>query len=159
MRRARAAFRDLVLRPAREADLEGMARIERRCFSTPWAERTFRGLLRRPSTVVTAAEIRGRVVGYSVLWQAGAEAELGNLAVEPEFRRHGVGRALLGTVLERARQTNISALFLEVRESNEAARGLYDAYGFEVVGVREGYYASPREDALIMRLELDEVLR
>lgn len=153
MKGDRTTPREVVLRPMREADVGDVARIERRCFSTPWAERTFRGLLRRPSTVVTAAVLDGGVVGYSVLWRARGKAELGNLAVEPAFRRHGIGRTLLEAVLEITRQGEIGALFLEVRESNGAARGLYETYGFKVVGVRPCYYVSPVEDALVMCLD------
>jgi ribosomal-protein-alanine N-acetyltransferase len=145
-----AAFR---LRPLGEADLERVMEIEVACFSTPWKESTFRGLLRRTDTDLVAAEDEERrLLGYAVCWTVVDQSELGNVAVAEEARGAGVGRALVEAVIERVRARDSRECFLEVRESNAVAQALYHDMGFEVVGRRRAYYALPTEDALVMRL-------
>lgn len=159
---------ELRIRPMTGRDLEEVLRIERTSFTTPWSERTFRGLLERPNAVLLVAEeprraswiaegYRGpgrRLVGYVAIWLARGEAELGDLAVEREARRSGVGTALVDAAAEAAVGRGASAIFLEVRESNLAARRLYERAGFESVGTRPGYYVRPVEDAVVMRRSL-----
>jgi len=140
----------LLLRPMREADLRRVLHIERRSFSIPWAEATFRGLLRRQSAALMVGEEAGEVVGYAVLWFGTAEAELGDLAVLPEARGRGLGRWMLDAALAEAARRGARAVFLEVRESNVAARRLYERAGFETTGVRIDYYTQPTEDAILM---------
>ena len=145
-----AAFR---LRPLREADLARVMEIEKACFSTPWKESTFRGLLRRMDTDLVGAEDEElRLLGYAVCWTVVDQSELGNVAVAEEARGAGVGRALVEAIVERVRARDSRECFLEVRESNVVAQALYHDMGFEVVGRRRAYYALPTEDALVMRL-------
>ena len=79
-----------------------------------------------------------------------------NLAVAPAARRQRLGRLLLQSLIDALHRRGIERLFLEVRPSNLPARALYDAFGFEQVGLRKGYYVNPTEDALILRKELSE---
>lgn len=145
-----AAFR---LRPLREADLDRVMEIETACFSTPWKESTFRGLLRRTDTDLVGAEDDARrLLGYAVCWTVVDQSELGNVAVAEDARGGGIGRALVEAIVDRVRARGSRECFLEVRESNLVAQGLYDDMGFEVVGRRRAYYALPTEDALVMRL-------
>lgn len=142
----------LRIRPLLESDLGQVTAIEEACFATPWSERTFRNLLRRPDAVLlSAVDDEERVAGYAVVWFVGREAELGDLAVAPEERRRGIGGELVEAVLEEARNRGVVQIFLEVREGNQSAQGLYRSRGFEIVGRRRGYYEGPAEDALIMR--------
>lgn len=158
----RPAARALRIRAMRAGDLSEVLDIEAASFSVPWSERTFRGLLGRPNAALLVAEEEGaggprhasRLLGYAVVWMAGREAELGDLAVRVEARRRGVGSALLTAGLEAAARAGAARIFLEVREGNLAARRLYERAGFEVVGIRPGYYARPVEDALVMRRAL-----
>lgn len=145
-----------VVRALRPADLDQVMLIERRSFSTPWTEKTFRGLMRRPSAALMVAEVDGWVGGYLVMWFAADEAEIGDLAVSPELRRRGIGRTLVDRAVEEARRRSATGIFLEVRASNEGARRMYDDAGFLVVGTRPGYYTEPAEDAYVMRLPLSE---
>lgn len=139
----------------RAADLARVLEIETASFATPWSSRTFLNLLRRPNAALFAAEdVPGSVLGYAVVWFAGPEAELGDLAVAPESRRRGVGSALVGAVLAEAVERDATELYLEVRESNDGARRLYESHGFEVVNRRPRYYSDPVEDALVMRYTL-----
>lgn len=142
----------LRIRPLLESDLGQVAAIEEACFATPWSERTFRNLLRRPNAVLLSAVCgEERVAGYAAVWFVGREAELGDLAVDPNDRRRGIGGELVDAVLKEARTRGVVRIFLEVREGNRGAQGLYRSRGFEIVGRRRGYYAGPREDALVMR--------
>lgn len=152
---ARDAGRGLVLRPMQEADLRQVLHIERRSFTIPWSDATFRGLLRRQSTALLVAERAGQVVGYAVLWFAADEAELGDMAVLPEERRRGLGRWLLEGALAEAARRGAKRVYLEVRESNAAARSLYELAGFEVAGTRPDYYSEPKEDAILMTRQLE----
>lgn len=151
------AYGEVVLRPMREADLRQVLHIERRSFTIPWSDTTFRGLLRRQSATLLVAERAGCVVGYAALWFAADEAELGDLAVLPEARGHGLGRRLLDGALVEAARRGASKVYLEVRESNVAARRLYERAGFATAAVRTDYYTEPREDAILMtrRLQVD----
>ena len=78
-----------------------------------------------------------------------------NLAVVPELRRRGTAQALLQALQERLAARGIGSLTLEVRASNLPAQRLYTAAGFACIGRRPNYYLAPREDALILRKELD----
>ena len=149
----------LELRPLRESDLPRVVQIEGRSFAAPWSESTFRGLMRRPTACLMAAELSGRVVGFFAMWFAADEVELGDLVVHPAHRRKGIGGKLLAYALEESRRRAAKTVLLEVRESNRAAKALYEAAGFSVLAVRKGYYAMPKEDAIVMRLELVEEAR
>lgn len=142
------AFR---IRPLVEEDLGRVMEIENVAFSTPWKEATFRGLLRRTDTDLLGAERDGRLIGYAVCWTVVDQSELGNVAVAPEARGGGVGRALVEAVIRRIRERGSRECYLEVRESNLVAQGLYRDLAFQVVGRRRAYYALPTEDALVMR--------
>ena len=143
------------IRPLREDDLPRVMEIEATCFSTPWREATFRGLLRRTDTDLFAAELDdGRLVGYAACWTVIDQSELGNVAVAGEARGMGVGGALVDMVVERVKERGAHECFLEVRESNVVAQALYRERGFVVVGRRRSYYSQPTEDALVMRLRI-----
>ncbi len=147
------------VRPMRPADLADVMPIERRSFTAPWEESTFRGLMRRPSAALLVAEVEGEVAGYSVMWFAADEGELGNLAVVPELRSQGLGLRLLRESISIASGRGIRSLYLEVRGTNAGARALYESVGFSVVGVRKDYYTEPVEDAIVMRLILHDAVR
>ena len=142
----------LKVRAMRTADLAQVLEIETASFGSPWSSRTFLNLLRRPNAALfVAEEVPGYVLGYAVIWFAGPEGELGDLAVRSTVRRLGVASTLLASVMADAHGRGATEIYLEVRESNEAARALYDRHGFEVVNRRPEYYSDPEEDALVMR--------
>jgi [ribosomal protein S18]-alanine N-acetyltransferase len=145
------------LRPLEPGDLYAVLGIEQEAFAVPWRERTFRSLFLRDDVDLVAAERDGRLVGYAICWSVADQAELGNIAVAAEARGSGVGRALLDAALARVRLRGVKECFLEVRESNEGAQRLYRQAGFEVVGRRPRYYTRPLEDALVMRVNLQEM--
>jgi ribosomal-protein-alanine N-acetyltransferase len=94
------------------------------------------------------------VRGYVVAWFVLEEGEIGNLAVAGEARRQGLGARLLDHAIAAVRRSDVDVLYLEVRDSNAAARALYASRGFVEVGRRREYYRRPKEDALVLRLDL-----
>ena len=94
--------------------------------------------------------VDGAVAGFISGRRIAFEAEILNLAVKPEFRRQGLGQALVHVVLERFCQDGALQVFLEVRESNHSAISFYRRLGFREIGRREGYYSDPPEAALVM---------
>lgn len=140
------------LRPTTRDDVPAMASIEALSFSDPWPARSFLDLLTHPaSRMTTALDAGGEVVGYCVTLRAADEAEIANIATSPTTRGRGIGAQLLDDAIAAETTGDVVAMFLEVRESNVAARALYESRGFVAVGRRRGYYRQPLEDALVMR--------
>ena len=100
------------------------------------------------------AEVDGRIVGYVLFWLLSEEVDIHNIAVHPDFRRHGVGRHLLEQVVAQARLQKCIRVTLDVRRSNTSAQSLYRSFGFAMRGLRKGYYSDNGEDALVMALNL-----
>jgi len=142
------------MRLAASADLVRVVEIERASFSDPWSAAAFRSALDEERINFHVAVRDGVVVGYAVSWCVVDEAELANLAVVPTLRGQRVGAALLDRAMADARAAGCVVMHLEVRESNAAARALYQSRGFGMVGRRKRYYREPVEDALILRARL-----
>ena len=140
-----------------EAHIPQIAALERRCFSMPWTEAMLRSQT-APGHVFLAAvedEAEGTaVLGYVGLLFVLDEGYISNVAVAPERRRSGIADALLSALERRAREKELAFLTLEVRAGNAAAIALYEKHGFRAVGRRKSYYEKPREDAIMMTLEL-----
>ena len=141
----------------RAADAPRCAELERLLFpgDDPWSARAFTDDIRAGHPYV-AARADGLLVGYAGLaFVAGppqAEAEIHTIGVDPAHRRRGIGRALLRALLDVADAVE-AVVFLEVRTDNTAARTLYEAVGFVVVGLRRRYYRPSGADAHTMRRE------
>ena len=129
-----------------------MHAIEQQVFADPWSTQDFRDCVSYAQFLV-ADEGSGRIAGYVVALDAADEGEILNLAVAEAGRRRGLGRALVEAILERLRSRGVRQVYLEVRESNAAARALYTAFGFKEVGRRRAYYRRPVEDAMVLRLD------
>lgn len=142
----------ITVQPARLVDLPGIVEIERAVFGDPWSAQSFREALGHPAVYFACACRDGDdVLGYVVAWFVADEGEIANLAVARPAWGQGVGRALLDAALSEAASHGITAVYLEVRESNERARRLYESRRFEEVGRRRGYYRRPVEDAIVLR--------
>ena len=107
-------------------------------------------LIAKPLSVLEA----GPIAGYIVARETAGELHINNVAVRSEYRRRGIGAALLGRILEEARRRDAKAAFLEVRSGNVAAQALYEKSGFKAIARRSNYYSEPREDAVVMSLVL-----
>lgn len=143
-------------RAAVHRDLRAVATIERAVFPDPWSHDMFVAHLRYapPEMFLIAEASEGDVLGYALMRTVLDEAELLNIAVTPEARRRGIGLQLLRAAMQTCRAHGAECMLLEVRETNVAARALYERHGFVPVGRRAGYYHSPREDAIVMRAPL-----
>lgn len=132
-----------------DTHLEAAAELERLCFAEPWSAQAL-SLLTKEGAVGFAAALNGRVLAYGGMILAPNEAQITNIAVHPDARRMGLGRAILKALLTEAEQHALEGVFLEVRRSNEAAISLYLSEGFAVLGERRRFYSRPVEDALVM---------
>lgn len=135
-------------------DLPEVLAIEKVCFLSPWTRGMFESTMASPIANCLVIERSGHILGYAVFYFAASEAHIMNIAVHPGVRRRGLAREMLSRVLALARRKAVEECFLEVRESNMPARGLYEKLGFEAVGRRKGYYQESGEDALVMKLRL-----
>lgn len=144
-----------VLRPARAGDIDAVLGIEHAAFGDPWSRSAFVDLIGDPRVAFLVAEVAGIVRGYVVAWYVLDEGEIGNLAVHDSARRQGMGARLLDGAIAAVRASDVDSLYLEVRDSNAAARALYASRGFAEVGRRREYYRRPKEDALVLRLDLE----
>lgn len=139
------------------ADLPDLVALERQCFSAPWQEEQFLLGLEREVFKVFGLKDGGELVAYCSFYHVLDEMEILNIAVAPERRRRGAGRRLLSLVLQICLKMGIQNAHLEVRDGNVAARSLYSSFGFQETGVRKGYYPDNGEDAILMRLDLDNL--
>jgi [ribosomal protein S18]-alanine N-acetyltransferase len=147
-----SGLRGVRVRSAEERDLARIHAIEVATFPDSWSLEGFRDLLGHSHARLQVAEDDADgVLGYAAAWFVSDESEIANLAVASHARRRGIGALLLDRILDAAASFGARSVFLEVRESNEAARRLYSSRGFEVAGRRVGYYHRPDEDALIMK--------
>lgn len=128
-----------------------MHAIEQRVFADPWSTQDFRDCV--SYALFFIAEDQGRIAGYVVALDAADEGEILNLAVGEGGRRRGLGRALVEAIVAALSERGVRQVYLEVRESNAAARALYAGFGFKDVGRRQAYYRRPVEDAIILRLD------
>jgi len=146
---------DVLIRPMVESDVADVIAVERASYQFPWSEGIFRDCLRvgYVCRVVTTAE---QIIGYGVMSVGAGEAHILNLCIGELHRCRGVGRRLLGYLIERGAAAGMSEAFLEVRPSNTSAIRLYLSLGFEQVGMRRGYYQAVggREDAAVLKLAL-----
>ena len=136
-----------------ENHVAAVAELEKLCFSLPWDETSVAGELTNPLSLWLVADDNGVFAGYVGSQSVLGEADMMNLAVKPDYRRRGIGEALVLALVDGLKAQEVSSLTLEVRASNEPAIALYEKLGFYQVGRRPGYYRSPREDALILRKE------
>ncbi|BFL40359.1 ribosomal protein S18-alanine N-acetyltransferase [Agathobaculum sp. NSJ-28] len=134
--------------PMQERHLAALAEIEKVCFHAPWSADMLREELGKGLFLV--AERDGVAVGYVGCQTVLDEGYITNVAVSPDCRRQGVGRALIGTLVSHAGAQGLAFVTLEARTSNMPAIALYENAGFQKVGVRKNFYTAPVEDALLM---------
>jgi ribosomal-protein-alanine N-acetyltransferase len=134
------------------AQIDEVLAIEEVSFSNPWTREMYVAELDNAgvSWCFLARVPDGRAVGFCSVWRVLDELHINNLAVLPDFRRSGIASALLDHVLREGRAFGARRATLEVRRSNDAARMLYERFGFTVAGLRRDYYSKPVEDALVL---------
>ena len=133
-------------------EIDQILEVEHASFTNSWTREMYVTELENQavSFVYAAKDATGRIVGFCSFWRIFDELHINNLAVSPAHRSAGVGSALLERVLKDGAALGATRATLEVRRSNEAARRLYERFGFSVAGLRPGYYSQPVEDALVL---------
>jgi len=153
----------VTIEPVTSAEqIDDILAIEEASFTNPWTREMYLTELqnRGVSFCFLARSDDGRAVGFCSVWRVVDELHINNLAVLPAFRRSGIGSGLLHYVLQHGAGLGARRATLEVRQSNQAARLLYEHFGFAVAGVRPSYYTRPVEDALVLwRENLAEIGR
>ncbi len=139
-----------------ESHVAQVAELEKRCFTAPWSENSIRYELTNPISLWLVAVEDGKLLGYVGSQSVMGEADMMNVAVDPESRRRGIGRKLVEALVQALKDRQVNSLTLEVRASNEPAKALYEQLGFLQIGRRPNYYRNPKEDALILRKEWTE---
>ena len=149
----------MTVRPARAEDAADLARIHRLSFEEPWTEDFFRHIVAEPGVIarVAARAIGAALQAFVLIRTVAGESEILTIATVPEARGKGLARALLIDAAAEATRQQVTAMFLEVAEDNEAALALYRAVGFVSNGRRWQYYHRPNAepvDALMLRANL-----
>ena len=158
----------VTIRPATAVDIPALIALERESATAAhWTEQQYNRLLQSHDAGVKTLVLIARedapdpnphantsLLGFLVARHLPPEWELENIVVVSTARRGGIGTLLLDALLLRARETNSDSVFLEVRDSNLAARTLYEKAGFELTGRRKSYYKLPEEDAVLYRKRL-----
>lgn len=154
---ARIDIATAALRPMRPAALDGVLALENDVYPFPWTRANFVDSLASGYVAWTLNGAGGELIGYCVAMSGVGEMHLLNITVAPAARRRGHARRLLADLLAVCRQQRAARLWLEVRQSNRAAREAYARLGFAAVGTRKGYYPAPagaREHAVVMSLDV-----
>ena len=159
------------VRTATPADIPAMMELERQCATAAhWTERQYQRVFQTsdashrlvlvmvedddPAPYEPTPKTESSLIGFLIAHHMGQDWELENVVVKSPARRKRVGTALLNQLLVRARSPESESVFLEVRESNQAARALYLKWGFQQTGRRRAYYTSPTEDAILYQHRL-----
>ena len=141
---------EIIIRKMQPEDLAEVCKIEKDNFSLPWSEKSFLESMEREDTVFLVALEDEDVAGYIGCYCIAGAGEITNVAVKASHRRKGIGGKLLQKLYEEGISLDTQEYFLEVRESNEAAIGLYLRQGFVNEGIRKNFYEKPVENAVIM---------
>ena len=157
----------MIIRNATSRDIPPMIDLARESSSAAqWSNRQYEDLFshgREGNRRLAFVAVRNHgddtsqndaILGFLIARQLAPEWELENIVVASTARRMGIAKQLLNALLAAARETNSEAVFLEVRDSNAAARALYEQSGFKSQGRRKSYYSNPSEDAVLYRLTL-----
>jgi len=153
---------------ARNEDYPSLADIHARGFDHGWSEDDIAATLAGKGVNCLVANIQGKGAtgpkGFMIMRTLAGQSEILTIAIDPDFRRNGMARALMDQAIRQLRSDKISQFFLEVSEYNQAALKLYNALNFKQISRRKSYYShqparSPGRDyskanALVMQLEL-----
>jgi ribosomal-protein-alanine N-acetyltransferase len=127
--------------------------VDRQCFRTPWSENAYLSELKNAAAYYLIARWDELLIGFAGAWLVMDEAHITTLGVHPEYRGRGFGERLFARMIDEAIRRGVRRASLEVRESNESARRLYEKYGFAAVARRRGYYSDNSEDAVVMWID------
>ncbi|MDX8047577.1 ribosomal protein S18-alanine N-acetyltransferase [Gracilibacillus sp. S3-1-1] len=147
---ANIAFRKMEL-----SDIDFVQTIEERSFPTPWPRYIYEEeLTNNKHAQYFVATVNEQVVGFCGSWMVLDEAQITNIAIDPDYRGKGYGQGLFQYVINYAVAHEIHHLSLEVRVSNLTAQRMYKKFGMEPGGIRKNYYSDNQEDALVLWVKL-----
>jgi ribosomal-protein-alanine N-acetyltransferase len=142
--------KEIIIRPMTGKDIEDVYEINRLSFSYPWSKESFeKEIYNNKIAHYFVAVMNNKIVGYIGFWHMFQEVQITSIAVHPDYRRLGIGEALLDYIIDICEKNNVKEIILEVRISNTIAQNLYFKKGFKKIGVRKWYYRDG-EDALVM---------
>lgn len=128
-----------------------VAVLEAKCFNDPWPYESFINTLSNDHAAYFTLYEEGIFCGYIGMYDLVDEVSIINVAVDPYKRGKGFGRLLMEAAECFARKRGCGSITLEVRESNDAARTLYEKTGYRIFGTQKNYYTNPKEDAVLYR--------
>lgn len=152
----------LVFVPMGAENLDAVMEIERRSFPEPWSPGLFLHELKVPFSriiLACAADASEQILGYICRWLVGDEMHILNLAVSPDRRQCGIGRALIGAILQEAEEYKVNLVTLEVRQENVEAIALYQSCGFAACGIRQHYYGRGHHAVIMSRTKEEATAR
>ncbi len=144
----------LVFVPLLDEHIEAIMGIEIEAYPEPWTVGMFREEMCSSRSYFRAAFAADTLIGYSGFWLAADEVHVTSVTVAQSYRGNGYGREQLVHLLDAAIKKGAATAILEVRQSNNGARQLYETEGFQAVGLRKGYYSKTKEDAVVMTKDL-----
>ena len=145
------------IRKMKREDIPNIMRMEKELFTTSWEEEMFIEEIEKQYAYVL--EIKNNIIGYICGWKLLDEFNITNIAVASDFQRKGFGKALVQFLMSKLLDEKCFKYFLEVRESNQVAKKLYEKLGFVVIGSRKNYYHSPEEDAMVLGVNLRKIIK
>ncbi len=140
----------LVPVPMAASHLDSILSIERASFAAPWTREMFERELSNRSSRPMTFLINNEVVGFICFWAVQDEAHLMTVAVHPNYRGQGLGRAIMSHMEQMCLKERLNRIILEVARRNEEARNLYKSFGFSAIGFRKRYYKEINDDAIVM---------
>ncbi len=145
----------MIIRDLNLCDIWQVLEIAKDSFSIPWSKESFIKEYKNPQSIFKVVEFNDEIIGYIIAKKILDEAEILSIAVKQSFRRKGIAEALLKEILSTLKKEAVKVCYLEVRISNFSAINLYKKVGFKECGIRKNYYISPLEDALLMKIVLN----
>jgi [ribosomal protein S18]-alanine N-acetyltransferase len=149
---------NLYLKLLTEEYLDHVIKLDQQCLGGLWSIDSYKREIESPNSCLLSLSIfseenaQEKVIGLGVFWAILEEAHITILAIDPDFQGQGLGKFLLLFLLKEAVKRGLERATLEVKESNEVARSLYEKFGFKLAGKRKKYYQDTGEDALILWL-------
>lgn len=131
-------------------DIDRVLKIEQASFPQPYSRELFEEELLLDLAHPSVMKMGEMLVGFMDYWIIKDEMHLITIAVDPSYRRLGLGSRLITFLLDESIKKQVKKIFLDVRKSNQAAIALYEKFGFEKMAIRKKYYSDNDEDAIVM---------
>ncbi len=141
---------ELQFTPIAPEHIQTLEPIEAESYPDPWSAGMFQQETENAMSRFYIAISDQHVVGYGGFWLLMDEAHITKITVAQSYRKQGLGTRIMDYLIEQAEQAGAKTMRLEVRQSNTIAQAIYARLDFKVVGIRKGYYARSREDAVVM---------